>query len=371
MAVFDGLETAFSSILFDRETRERSREEQEDVAARLVIEAIRSYGATEKGMGSIAKGARKIGGAFDEDRGKHAGAETISSGSVLNGRIELGDELRQHVVGVKRDARTCSSHSSDVLTPPSSLFSSSVECALDLLLSGYASSVEISSGAVYVDAPRPGAIYLPGSFNPLHEGHTGLLEEAAKVLSNCRSEGHDATGGGCTPPWSATDGSDAGLAQPNAGLPNEIVASASSVLVPPPLAYFELSVANADKGTIDRAEVLKRIAQFTSAKAPLMLTREPLFARKAAVLRTSGAGEGVPGPAFAVGYDTAIRLVNPKYYDGKMDNMLIEVRFGVERWCGGRKRKKGSLKGPCRPNHVSAIEGVPGSSLRHCLPFTT
>jgi phosphopantetheine adenylyltransferase len=29
---------------------------------------------------------------------------------------------------------------------------------------------------VYVDSPRPGRIYLPGSFNPLHDGHKEMLE---------------------------------------------------------------------------------------------------------------------------------------------------------------------------------------------------
>ncbi len=27
-----------------------------------------------------------------------------------------------------------------------------------------------------MDAPRPGRIYLPGSFNPLHDGHKDMLE---------------------------------------------------------------------------------------------------------------------------------------------------------------------------------------------------
>jgi len=41
---------------------------------------------------------------------------------------------------------------------------------LDALLAGEVRSVEYSGGRVFVDAPRPGRVYLPGSFNPLHEG---------------------------------------------------------------------------------------------------------------------------------------------------------------------------------------------------------
>ena len=32
---------------------------------------------------------------------------------------------------------------------------------------------------MYVDAPRPGRIYLPGSFNPLHDGHQEMLQASA------------------------------------------------------------------------------------------------------------------------------------------------------------------------------------------------
>ena len=47
----------------------------------------------------------------------------------------------------------------------------SVEEPLQDLLDGRARSVEYSGGQVIVDAPRRGRAYLPGSFNPLHEGH--------------------------------------------------------------------------------------------------------------------------------------------------------------------------------------------------------
>ncbi len=46
-----------------------------------------------------------------------------------------------------------------------------MEEPLQELLEGRVRSVEYSGGQVIVDAPRRGRVYLPGSFNPLHEGH--------------------------------------------------------------------------------------------------------------------------------------------------------------------------------------------------------
>jgi hypothetical protein len=51
------------------------------------------------------------------------------------------------------------------------------------LLEGKVRSVEFCGGQVVVDAPRRGRVYLPGSFNPLHEGHKQLLETAVKAAA--------------------------------------------------------------------------------------------------------------------------------------------------------------------------------------------
>lgn len=42
---------------------------------------------------------------------------------------------------------------------------------LEELLKGSIDSVEYSGGQVICNAPRRNRIYLPGSFNPLHDGH--------------------------------------------------------------------------------------------------------------------------------------------------------------------------------------------------------
>lgn len=42
---------------------------------------------------------------------------------------------------------------------------------LEDMWNGKIRTVEFSGGQVVRDAPRAGRIYLPGSYNPLHEGH--------------------------------------------------------------------------------------------------------------------------------------------------------------------------------------------------------
>jgi hypothetical protein len=122
----------------------------------------------------------------------------------------------------------------------------------DLLQSGR--PVCITDGGSRAE-PRPLAL-LPGSFNPLHRGHIELAAAAAARL----------------------------------GVP----------------VHFELSITNADKPELPIDEVERRLAQFISV-GPIWLTRSATFEQKAALF---------PGAAFVLGYDTAVRVVDPRYYGG-------------------------------------------------------
>ena len=139
---------------------------------------------------------------------------------------------------------------------------------LALLLDGAAQSVTIhADGQRVADAPVRGGL-LSGSFNPLHAGHERLAEAAAAFLK-----------------------------QPVA---------------------FELPVVNADKPPLRYAEVERRLAQFRW-RYDVVLSRAPLFAEKAALY---------PGCVFVIGYDTAARIVNPRYYGGEAarDQALATIR---------------------------------------------
>jgi len=139
-------------------------------------------------------------------------------------------------------------------------------------------AVCISRGGSAIAGPTPLAL-LPGSFNPLHRGHTELAAIAAIRL----------------------------------GLP----------------VHFELSIANADKPELPREEVERRVTQFANV-GDVWITRAPTFEAKADLF---------PGAAFVLGWDTAVRVIDPKYYGGEVGRDAA-MRKLMERGCrfvvGGR-----------------------------------
>jgi hypothetical protein len=139
-------------------------------------------------------------------------------------------------------------------------------------------AVCVAPGGSVCTEPKPLAV-LPGSFNPLHHGHIGLALAAAECLR-----------------------------------------------VP---VHFELSITNADKPELPRTEVERRLAQF-SETGPVWITRAATFEVKADLF---------PGTAFVLGWDTAVRVVAPKYYGGEAQRDAA-LRKLLERGCrllvGGR-----------------------------------
>jgi hypothetical protein len=136
------------------------------------------------------------------------------------------------------------------------------------LLAGALRSVLVAPDGTLLAGQQIVGGLLSGSFNPLHAGHERLAQAAAVVL----------------------------------GMP----------------VLFELPVVNADKPPLSYAEVERRLEQFRG-RHPVVLTRAPLFRDKAALF---------PGCVFVVGYDTAARLVEPRYYGGeaRRDAALAEIR---------------------------------------------
>lgn len=109
---------------------------------------------------------------------------------------------------------------------------------------------------------------LSGSFNPLHVGHEQLAQAATTMLK--------------TP------------------------------------TLFELPIVNADKPPLTYAEIERRLAQFRW-RYPVILSRAPLFGEKAVLF---------PDCTFVIGYDTALRLIAPRYYGSvvQRDAALANIR---------------------------------------------
>jgi len=106
---------------------------------------------------------------------------------------------------------------------------------------------------------------LSGSFNPLHAGHTGLAETAAALL----------------------------------GKP----------------VTFEVSAVNVDKPPLETAVLLDRLSQF-AGRWPVVAGNAPTFVEKARLY---------PGAVFVVGFDTAARIIQPRYYGDSEAGMLAAL----------------------------------------------
>lgn len=137
-----------------------------------------------------------------------------------------------------------------------------------------------------VESPIPRAVF-PGSFNPLHAGHRELAAVASRRL-----------------------GVDV---------------------------HFELSVTNADKPELPETEIARRVSQF-AGYAPIWITRAAAFEKKA---------DHFPGATFVLGWDTAIRLVDPKYYGSERGRDACLAKL-LDRGCtmlvGGRVDSVGAFR---------------------------
>jgi hypothetical protein len=187
-----------------------------------------------------------------------------------------------------------------------------VDDPLAALLAGEAAALCAGIDArLRPDSPKPAAL-LPGSFNPLHEGHWRLAEVAAEIIGK-------------------------------------------------PVA-FELSVTNVDKPPLAAEEIRHRLEQFRW-RMPVWLTRAPTFAEKAALF---------PGAVFVIGADTAVRIVDPRYYgnsEAKLREALAQIRAqGCRFLVAGRLGAEGRFAGcediaipdACR----NLFEAIPESRFR-------
>lgn len=125
----------------------------------------------------------------------------------------------------------------------------------------------------YVGSPR--SIFLPGAFNPLHQGHRRMKAMAEQF---CGAE-----------------------------------------------VQYELCVRNIDKPPLDFLEIERLRAQFS--RNDLVLTNVPKFRDKATLLAPAG------NATFVVGADTLLRVADPSYYGGS-----AELEEALDLFCNRKDR---------------------------------
>ncbi|GIL49814.1 hypothetical protein Vafri_6129 [Volvox africanus] len=244
----------------------RTRVGEDDLVSRLLIKILAEASGSDSSLLQLPLITP------DAAATTAAAAAAIESGNGYNGTESTAAPSTAFTTAVPA-ARTPGP--SVVPSPPYDTLHdvwSAAEDPVQRLLRGEVRCVEFCGREVVVDSPRRGRVYLPGSFNPLHAGHRELLATGVK-------------------------------------------AAAAATRGPLPEGAFELTVQNADKGLLSAEEIRRRVAQFVALGLPVVVTRAPLFTNKADLLR---------GSRFVVGYDTAARLVLPKYYGNSYTQMLLD-----------------------------------------------
>ena len=189
-------------------------------------------------------------------------------------RLEQEDVLSRFILHMLADA--CGASLSEEAELPNWVSVSarvlSLEDPLELVLRGEVDVVEVdAAGNVFAEVERWNRLLLPGSFNPLHQGHTRLAEVAQKQSGRALC--------------------------------------------------LEISVENVDKPALSRRELDGRLEQLRGRYA-VVVTRAPTFVEKARLFGDC---------FFVIGYDTAVRLLEGKYYGGGeegMEKALKEMKEG-------------------------------------------
>ena len=152
-------------------------------------------------------------------------------------------------------------------------------------------------------------IYLlyPGSFHPLHWGHTELARVASNVVQLRDQQKR-------TLPGSAID-----------ELPP----------LRPVVLTYEISATIVGKRDLHENDIVARIEQFTSSGKRVAVTTAKLFIEKAKMF---------PNHGLVVGIDTAERVLDPRYYSDSSEQMISAIsdirKLGCYFVVGGRLKDK-------------------------------
>ena len=193
---------------------------------------------------------------------------------------------------------------------------------LDRLYEGDVRAVTVAPDGAMSEGAARGRVVLAGSFDPLHGGHERLAAAAAAILAR-------------------------------------------------PFA-FEISVFNVEKLPLPAGDLIERLGQF-GGRHTVIVSRAPTFVEKS---------DAMPDSAFAIGYDTAVRLFEERFYPPacpgtSRDPVLAALdrirsngcTFAVAgRLIGGRFRTLSALRIPA--GHEDMFTEVPETVFREDISST-
>lgn len=123
---------------------------------------------------------------------------------------------------------------------------------------------------------------------------------------------------------------------------------------------YELSITNVDKPPLDFLTINRRRQQFT--QQPLALTNAPRYSQKSAIF---------PHTTFVVGSDTAVRIIDAKYYggdDAALESALDTIRKNGCRFLVASRDVDGTLLRlddlPIPPSARDLFEAIPEADFR-------
>ncbi|OQS06754.1 hypothetical protein THRCLA_01219 [Thraustotheca clavata] len=171
----------------------------------------------------------------------------------------------------------CTEHTGDVLTEDSA----SIPSTFIIPTSKLSTIAYLPYAPPLQDMPWRRMLIVPGSFNPMHIGHTELGSVAQATIAS-------------------------------------ITGNTLPIL-------FELSIQNADKGVLNTTALQKRVEAIVQEHAAsVVLTNASLFLDKASLFPTC---------TFAIGADTAVRLLDLKYYNNDKDTLWLALAQIAELKC--------------------------------------
>ena len=199
-------------------------------------------------------------------------------------------------------------------------------------------------------------IIVPGSYNPPHHGHVALANAAVAALrqirqreeKECNDEASSSSSNILRSRYSSLESFAASSSSSSSAVLKNLWNTVDKHDYDPTV-LFEMSVTNADKPPLDPSEVGRRVNFFPAlSDMPndwgVILTNAPLFSQKASLLEKVLTEPCSPFSnrkmTFVLGTDTFVRIINPKYYNNSLENMidaLVEMKMkGVHFIVGGR-----------------------------------